>query len=68
MTDDITPNAEQMRILAGLRGLDRTYDKFPDTVAAAFVRGRRPIGSLPENFSPLTEPAGCFAADPEHGR
>jgi hypothetical protein len=67
MTDDTTPNAEQMRILAGLRGLGRTFEKFPDAVAAAFVRGRRPIGSFPEKFSAVTEPASRFSADPERG-
>ncbi len=68
MTDDTAPDAEQMRFIAELHGLGRTYEKFPDTVTTAFVRGRRRIGSFPDNFSPLTEPAGCFAADPEHGR
>ena len=67
MTDDTAPNAEHMRLLAELRGLERTLEKFPDVVTTAFVRGRRPIGSFPENFSPVTEPAGRFAADPERG-
>jgi hypothetical protein len=67
MTDDTAPNAEQMRFLAELRGLGRTFEKFPDTVTTAFVRGRRPIGSLPDQFSPVTEPADRFAPDPERG-
>jgi hypothetical protein len=67
MTDDTAPNADQMRLLAELRGLGRTLEKFPDAVTTAFVRGRRPIGSFPEKFSPVTEPAGRFAADPERG-
>jgi hypothetical protein len=65
MTDDTAPKADQMRFLAELRGLGRTYELFPDTVTSAFVRGRRPIGSFPEEFSALTEPASRFAAAPE---
>ena len=68
MTDDTAPDAEQMRFIAELHGLGRTYAKFPDTVTTAFARGRRRIGSFPEKFAPLTEPAGRFAADPEDGR
>jgi hypothetical protein len=60
-----TPPADIMRALVEMRGLDRTYEKFPETVRAAFERGRRPIGSFPENFSPLTEPASRFAPEPE---
>jgi hypothetical protein len=56
-----------MRLLAELRGLGRTFEKFPDTVTTAFVRGRRPIGSLPEKFSAVTEPAGRFSAEAEYG-
>ncbi len=67
MTDDTAPNADQIRLLAELRGLGRTFEKFPDTVTTAFVRGRRPIGSFPDNFSPVTEPAGRFSADSERG-
>ncbi len=47
------------------RGLERAYALFPDTVTAAFVRGRRPIGALPKEFSAITEPAGRFSAVPE---
>jgi hypothetical protein len=67
MTDDTAPNAEQMRFIAELHGLGRTYDKFPDTVTTAFVRGRRRIGSFPEKYSAVTEPAARFSADPERG-
>ena len=67
MTDDNAAKADHMRFLAELRGLGRVYELFPDTFTAAFVRGRRPIGSFPEQFSPLTEPAGRFAAEPERG-
>jgi hypothetical protein len=66
MTDDTAPNAEQMRFIAELHGLGRTYDKFPDTVTTAFVRGRRRIGSFPEKYSPVTEPAGRFSAQAEY--
>jgi hypothetical protein len=67
MTDDTAPNAEHMRLLAELRGLGRTFEKFPDVVTTAFMRGRRPIGSLPEKFSAVTEPAGRFSAQAEYG-
>jgi hypothetical protein len=66
MTDDTAPNAEQMRFIAELHGLGRTYDKFPDAVTTAFVRGRRRIGSLPDSYSPVTEPAGRFSAQAEY--
>jgi len=67
MTDDTAPNAEQMRFIAELHGLQRTYELYPDVVTTAFVRGRRRISSFPDNFSPLTEPAGRFSAEPERG-
>lgn len=57
--------AEFVRALTELRGLRRAYALFPDLVMAAFVRGRRPIGAFPENFSATTEPAGRFSAVPE---
>jgi len=56
-----------MRFIADLHGLGRTYEKFPDTVTTAFVRGRRRISSFPDNFSALTEPANRFSAEPERG-
>ena len=67
MTDDTAPNAEQMRFIAELHGLGRTYAKYPDVLTTAFVRGRRRISSLPDTYSPVTEPASRFAADPERG-
>jgi hypothetical protein len=67
MTDDTAPDAEHMRFIAELHGLGRTYEKFPDTVTTAFVRGRRRISSFPQNFSPVTEPAGRFSAQAEYG-
>ena len=54
-----------MRALTELRGLRRAHALFPELVTAAFVRGRRPIGAFPENFSATTEPAGRFSAVPE---
>jgi hypothetical protein len=67
MTDDTAPNADQMRFIAQLRGLGPTFEKFPDAVTTAFVRGGRPIGSFPKGFSPVTEPAGRFSASAEYG-
>ena len=66
MSDDTAPNADQMRFLAELRGLGRTFEKFPDVVTTAFVRGRRPIGSLPEKYLSVTEPAARFSAQAEY--
>jgi len=57
--------ADFMQRLIELRGLRRAYALFPDTVTAAFVRGRRPIGAFPEKFSATTEPAARFSAAPE---
>ena len=57
-------SAELLRALCEGRGLDRALALFPEIVAAAFARGRRPIGSFPEKFSPTTEPASRFAAQP----
>jgi hypothetical protein len=51
-----------MRRLIELRGLQRAYALFPDIVASAFVRGRRPIAAVPEKFAATTEPAGRFSA------
>ena len=67
MSDDTAPNADQMRFLAELRGLAGTFEKFPDAVTTAFVRGRRPISSLPAKYTPVTEPAGRFSALAEYG-
>jgi hypothetical protein len=59
------PSAEILEALIEMRGLGRTYARYPDIVTAAFERGRRPIGSFPENFSPLTEPASRFVVRTE---
>lgn len=65
MSKDVEAESEFMRALTELRGLRRAYALFPELVTAAFVRGRRPIGALPQTFSPATEPAGRFSAVPE---
>jgi hypothetical protein len=59
------PSAEILHALVEMRGLGRAYARYPDIVTTAFERGRRPIGSFPENFSALTEPAGRFVAPTE---
>jgi hypothetical protein len=65
MSDDSKPEpAEIVRALAEARGLGRALALFPDTVATAYERGRRPIGSFAQALSPLTEPAGRFTAHP----
>ena len=56
---------EFIRALCEMRGLGRALALFPDTVAAAFARGSRPIGSFPDAFSPTTEPACPFTAEPK---
>jgi hypothetical protein len=53
--------AEKIRMLAQWRGLDRALALAPDAVTGAIARGRR-IGSLPEKYTPVTEPAVRFAA------
>ncbi len=58
-------DTEFMRALCEAGGLGRAVALFPDLVAAAFARGRRPIGAFPQNFSATTEPASQFAAAPE---
>ena len=59
------PSAEILQALIEMRGLGPTYARYPDIVTAAFERGRRPIGSFPEDFSPLTEPASLFTVRTE---
>ena len=54
------PDAEWLRRLATARGLGRAHALFPDTVAAAFVRGSQAMSTLPATFPPLTEPAIIF--------
>jgi hypothetical protein len=63
--DSRPPSADILRALVEMRGLGQAFALYPDLVATAFERGRRPIGSFPEGFSPLTEPAGRFTALPE---
>src|SRR5262249_33887130 len=62
--DTDPPPADVMSALIEMRGLKRTYELYPEIVATAFERGRRPIGSFPEKFSAVTEPAGRFTALP----
>ena len=62
-----SPSAETVRLVAELRGLGRVQALFPDIIAAAFERGRRPIGSFPKNFSPATEPASRFTPEARKG-
>jgi len=66
MSQDSKPDtADTLRALVALRGLGRAFALSPEIMAAAFERGGRPIGSFPESFSPTTEPASRFSADPE---
>jgi hypothetical protein len=62
--DTKAETAEFIRALVEMRGLGRTFALYPDVVAAAFERGRRPIGAFPTAVSPLTEPASRFSAVP----
>src|SRR5262249_27656071 len=62
--DTDTPPADVMSALIEMRGLKRTYELYPEIVATAFERGRRPIASFPQKFSAVTEPAGRFTALP----
>jgi len=64
MSDDGKPKPETLRAIAEMRGLGRALAHAPASVIAAFERGRR-IRSFPEGFSPLTDPANRFSADPE---
>ncbi len=63
--DDEAGGTDFIHALTELRDLGRAYALFPDLVTAAFVRGRRPIGAFPKEFSAVTEPAGQFSAVPE---
>jgi hypothetical protein len=68
MSNDKMPEpADFVQALCEIHGLSRAYRLFPDIVTAAFARGRRPIGSFPPGFSPLTEPVSRFVAEPESG-
>jgi hypothetical protein len=53
--------ADKIRMLAEWRGLGRALALAPDSVTGAIERGRR-IGSLPESYTPVTEPAVRFTA------
>lgn len=64
-TDSEREGPEFIRVLCEMRGLGRALALFPDIAAAAFARGSRPIGSFPDAFSPTTEPACPFTAEPE---
>jgi hypothetical protein len=62
MTDklDADDATQWIRVLARARGLDRAHALYPDLVAAAVARGSASLGSLPADFSALTEPALSF--------
>jgi hypothetical protein len=64
MSDGNAKNAEMMRAIAEMRGLGRALAHAPESVFAAFERGR-PIRSFPKEFSPIADPAGHFSAKPE---
>jgi len=65
MANDAKANeAEKIRVLAAWRGLGRALELSPASVAGAIERGRR-IASFPEKFTPVTEPATRFTADPK---
>ena len=55
---------ENVRVLAEVRGLGRALALAPASVVGAVERGRR-IGSFPDKYTPLTELASRFSADPE---
>jgi hypothetical protein len=55
---------ENVRVLAEVRGLGRALALAPASVVGAVERGRR-IGSFPEKYTPVTELASRFSADPE---
>ena len=62
MANDTTAEIdEKVRVLAEVRGLGRALALAPDSVVGAIERGRR-IGSFPQNYTQVTEPAVRFAA------
>jgi hypothetical protein len=67
MSEDTKPEMDAMRALADRLGLTRLYALSPEVFKNAVERGRRPIGTFPERFSQVTEPASHFSADPECG-
>jgi len=64
MTDkpDIDPAAQWVRAFVQARGLDRAYALYPEAIMAALERGTASLGSLPADFSAVTEPAVTFDA------
>jgi hypothetical protein len=62
--DAKTEIPENVRVLAAVRGLDRALALAPASVIGAVERGRR-IGSFPDEYTPVTELASRFSADPE---
>jgi hypothetical protein len=65
MSNDAKPNdPETVRVLTELRGLGRAFALAPASVIGAIERGRR-IGSFPDAYTPVTELASRFSADPE---
>jgi hypothetical protein len=67
MTDNTDSAAEWIRTLAQARGLERAYALYPEAVAAALARGTTSLGSLPDDFSSVTEPAIMFDAEKFEG-
>ena len=63
MANDKADESEKIRVLAEWRGLGRALALAPASVTGAIERGRR-IGSFPDNFTPVTEPAVRFTAEP----
>ncbi len=69
MSNDAKPKIaetvpENVRVLAQVRGLERALALAPASVIGAVERGRR-IGSFPAKYTPVTELASRFSADPE---
>jgi hypothetical protein len=64
MTNNAADEAEKIRVLAEWRGLGRALALAPASVTGAIERGRR-IGSYPDKYTPVTELASRFSADPE---
>jgi hypothetical protein len=59
MADALSP--DQLRLLAEQAGLKRALEKFPDGVKAGAERGLRPVGAMPPDNSPITQPAHIFS-------
>jgi hypothetical protein len=57
---DTDATAQRVRAMAQARGLDRAYALYPEAIAAAVTRGAGSLGSLPAEFSSITEPAVSF--------